>query len=99
MNKKRDGEFNWVGNITPAKKNADIILISWLKKEGGFAEDDVFFYNNLRANFWLYARYLCSRDALGRPSAARDDRVSCIQNFWQFYYSIWIKVNQNFKNI
>ena len=31
----------------------------------------------------LYARYLCSRDALGlkagRPSAARDDRVSCIQ--------------------
>ena len=33
----------------------------------------------------LYARYLCSRDALGlkaeqRPSAARDDRVSCIQH-------------------
>ena len=32
---------------------------------------------------YLYARYLCSRDALGlkagRPSAARDDRVSCIQ--------------------
>ena len=31
----------------------------------------------------LYARYLCSRDALGlkagRPSAARDDRVSFIQ--------------------
>ena len=33
----------------------------------------------------LYARYLCSRDALGlkaeavRPSAARDDRVYCIQ--------------------
>ena len=32
----------------------------------------------------LYARYLCSRDALGlyaagRPSAARDDRVSYIQ--------------------
>ena len=35
----------------------------------------------------MYARYLCSRDALGlkaehaagRPSAARDDRVSCIQ--------------------
>ena len=31
----------------------------------------------------LYARCLCSRDALGlkagRPSAARDDRVSCIQ--------------------
>ena len=31
----------------------------------------------------LYARYLCSRNALGlkagRPSAARDDRVSCIQ--------------------
>ena len=31
----------------------------------------------------LYARYLCSRDALGqkagRPSAAHDDRVSCIQ--------------------
>ena len=37
----------------------------------------------------LYARYLCSRDALGlkaeqryaaaRPSAPRDDRVSCIQ--------------------
>ena len=34
----------------------------------------------------LYARYLCSRDALGlmlqakagRPNAARDDRVSCI---------------------
>ena len=34
MNKKRNGELNWVGNITPAKKNADIILISWLKKEG-----------------------------------------------------------------
>ena len=40
----------------------------------------------------LYARYLCSRDALGlkagRPSAARDERVSCIQakslpKFWQ----------------
>ena len=35
-------------------------------------------------NLLLYARYLCSRDALGlkagRPSAARDDRVSCIQN-------------------
>ena len=35
----------------------------------------------------LYARYLCSRDALGRPSAARDDRVSCIYtskngDFW-----------------
>ena len=36
----------------------------------------------------LYARYLCSRDALGlkaepagRPSAARDDRVSCIQGY------------------
>ena len=32
----------------------------------------------------LYARYICSRDAFGlkaagRPSAARDDRVSCIQ--------------------
>ena len=32
----------------------------------------------------LYARYLCLRDALGikaagMPSAARDDRVSCIQ--------------------
>ena len=28
----------------------------------------------------LYARYLCSRDALGRRlSAPRDDRVSCIQ--------------------
>ena len=32
----------------------------------------------------MYARYLCSRDALGlkavgRPSAARNDRVSCIQ--------------------
>ena len=27
----------------------------------------------------LYASYLCSRDALGRPSAVRDDRVSCIQ--------------------
>ena len=31
----------------------------------------------------LYARYLCSRDALGikagRPSTARDDRVYCIQ--------------------
>ena len=31
-------------------------------------------------NVNLYARYLCSRDALGRPIAARDDRVSCIQN-------------------
>ena len=28
---------------------------------------------------YLYARCLCSRDALGRPSAARDDRVSFIQ--------------------
>ena len=27
----------------------------------------------------LYARYLCLRDALSRPSAARDDRISCIQ--------------------
>ena len=32
----------------------------------------------------LYARYFCSRDTLGlnaagRPSAARDDKVSCIQ--------------------
>ena len=32
----------------------------------------------------LYARYICSRvtldlNAAGRPSAARDDRVSCIQ--------------------
>ena len=26
-----------------------------------------------------HARYLCSRDALGRPSAAPDDMVSCIQ--------------------
>ena len=38
------------------------------------------------ASLALYARYLCSRDALGlkalgrRPSAARDDRVSCIQS-------------------
>ena len=38
--------------------------------------------------FKLYARYLCSHDALGlkdeqagMPSAARDDRVSCIQWF------------------
>ena len=29
----------------------------------------------------LYARYLCSRDALGRQAKrARDDRVSCIQD-------------------
>ena len=32
-----------------------------------------------KAELTLYARYLCSRDALGRPGAARDDRVSCIQ--------------------
>ena len=38
-------------------------------------------------DYLLYARYLCSRDALGlkaatgRPSAARDDRVSCIQDY------------------
>ena len=40
--------------------------------------------NTITKNLLLYARYLCSRDALGlkagRPSAARDDRVSCIQN-------------------
>ena len=36
---------------------------------GGFAKDDVIFYNHFRANF-------------------------C-----QFYYLIWIKVNQNLKNI
>ena len=41
----------------------------------------------VEVGFSLYARYLCSRDALGlkaaagRPSAARDDRVSCIQGF------------------
>ena len=34
--------------------------------------------------FSLYARYLCSRNALGRPSAARDDRVSCIQVTWPY---------------
>ena len=39
---------------------------------------------DLKAEPLLYARYLCSRDALGlkasgRPSAARDDRVYCIQ--------------------
>ena len=37
----------------------------------------------------LYARYLCSRDALGlkaRPSAARDDRVSCIQMATALFY-------------
>ena len=40
----------------------------------------------------LFARYISLRDALGRPSAACDDRVSCIQgimlirfmNFLQF---------------
>ena len=41
--------------------------------------------------FWLYARYLCSRDALGlKAKRMRDDRVSCIQVFWvpvKFYIS------------
>ena len=37
--------------------------------------------NTFRKGYTLYARYLCSRDALGRPSAARDDRVSCIQGY------------------
>ena len=37
----------------------------------------------------LYARYLCSRDALGlkasRPSSVRDDRISCIQMTKKLY--------------
>ena len=45
----------------------------------------------------LYARYLCSRDAFGlkagRPSAARDDRVSCIQGDSLWQYERWQMVN------
>ena len=45
------------------------------------AENNVKLIQTLRASaFRLYARYLCSRDALGLK-AARDDRVSCIQAF------------------
>ena len=44
---------------------------------------------NVEHGSFLYARYLCSRDALGRPSAARDDRVSCIQgSFCPLVYSV-----------
>ena len=48
----------------------------------------------------LYARYLCSRDALGikagRPSAARDDRVSCIQTM-SLHVELFLRYQSNLK--
>ena len=59
-----------------------IIRVRYTAREDKICCIKLFDFSNIQRHR-LYARYLCSRDALGlkagRPSAARDDRVSCIQ--------------------